>query len=141
MIEQNIRITFTGSNNRLVVSNEARVGRLIVDFDCDNGHVQLGSRQSVPPCSGNIRVGQDSSALIGNNVSTTEPVAMSPTEGTTIIIGDDVMIASDNQIRADDRHPISDVRTGKRANVSRSINHLWLARSAVGLGGAVIGDG
>lgn len=144
VIDQNIRIKFTGSNNRVVISDGARIGRLMVDFDCDNGHFEVGSSRGVPAFSGSIRVGQDSSVIIGNNVSTTEPVAMSATEGTSITIGDDVMIASDNQIRADDGHPIFDVRTGRRANVSRSItigNHVWLARSAVVLGGATIGDG
>jgi hypothetical protein len=46
---------------------------------------------------------------------------MSATEGTTIVIGDDVMFASHNQVRADDAHPIFDVRTGQRVNVSKSI--------------------
>src|SRR5699024_10986885 len=65
-------------------------------------------------------------------------------EGTKIHIGNDVMFASDNELRADDGHPIFDVRTGARVNVSSSItigNHVWLARRAVLLGGAAVGDG
>lgn len=143
-IEENIQIKLTGSNNRLVVDPGARLGKLTIDFDCDNGLVQIGASKGVPAFSAAIRVGQDSSVLIGSNVSTTTTVTMSATEGTTIRVGDDVMFASENQVRADDGHPIFDVRTGDRVNVSRSItigNHVWLARHAVVLGGAEIGDG
>src|SRR5690606_5449604 len=41
-------------------------------------------------------------------------------------------------------HPIFDVTSGKRVNPAKSIvvgNHVWLAREAVVLGGASIGDG
>ncbi len=144
VIEQGVRIKFNGSNNRLVVADAARIGTLTVDFDCDNGYLEIGSSQGVPAFSASIRIGQDSKVLIGENVSTTTSCAMSATEGTTISIGNDVMIASDNQIRADDGHPIFDVRTGKRVNVSKSItigNHVWLGKAAVVLGGATIGDG
>jgi acetyltransferase-like isoleucine patch superfamily enzyme len=143
-IETNIQVKFTGSNNRLVIDDQARIARLFVDMDCDNGYLKIGSSRGVPAFSGSIRIGQDSAVRIGKNVSSTETVAMSATEGTTIVVGDDVMFASANQVRADDGHPIFDVRTGKRVNVSRSItigNHVWLGRGATVLGGASIGDG
>jgi acetyltransferase-like isoleucine patch superfamily enzyme len=98
----------------------------------------------VPAFSAAIRIGQDSTVRIGRNVSSTSTVAMSATEGTTIVIGEDVMFASENQVRADDGHPIFDVRTGQRVNVSKSIRigaHVWLGRMAVVLGGARIGSG
>jgi acetyltransferase-like isoleucine patch superfamily enzyme len=142
--EPAVKIKFTGSNNRLVVDEKARIASLIVDFDCDNGFVQIGKNLGGPAVSAAIRVGQDSTVTLGDGVSMTSVCAMSATEGTTITIGDDVMFASENQVRADDGHPIFDVRTGKRVNVSRSItigNHVWLARGAVVLGGVTIGDG
>lgn len=143
-VEQGIAIKFTGSNNVLEVAEGARLGRLTIDFDCDNGTVRIGPSKGVPAFSASIRVGQDSTVLVGSNVSTTTTCAMSATEGTTIRIGHDVMIASENQIRADDGHPIFDVRTGNRVNVSKDIvigDHVWLARAAVVLGGARIGAG
>jgi acetyltransferase-like isoleucine patch superfamily enzyme len=69
---------------------------------------------------------------------------MSAVEGAEITIGDDVMFASDNQLRCDDGHPIFDVRSGKRVNPSRSIevaDHVWLGWGAVLLGGTVVGEG
>lgn len=143
-IKTDVRIKFTGSNNRLEISPRARVGRLTIDFDCDNGLVRIGPSSGVPAFSAAIRVGQDSKVLIGKNVSVTSSVAMSATEGTTIRVGEDVMFASENEVRADDGHPIFDVRTGQRVNISRSIvigEHVWVARRAVLLGGARVGSG
>ena len=143
-IDQDIRIKFTGRNNRLIVADTARLRQLRVDFDCDNGVLEIGGCSDAPAFSAAIRVGQDSTVRIGENVSSTATVAMSAVEGTEIVVGDDVMFASENQVRADDGHPIFDVRTGKRVNVSRSIrigNHVWLARMSTVLGGSVIGDG
>lgn len=139
-----VRIRFTGRNYTLEVAAAANLGRLYIDFDCDNGLVRIGPSSGVPPLTAEIRVGQDSKVLIGRNVSTTSAVAMSATEGTTIDIGEDVMFASGNQVRADDGHPIFDVNTGRRVNVSTSIrigNHVWVGRNAALLGGATVGDG
>lgn len=139
-----VRIKISGANNRLVVSRHARLGTLRIDFDNDHGLVRIGASRGVPRFSAAIRVGQDSKVVVGTNVSTTSIVTMSAVEGTTIRIGDDAMLASENELRADDGHPIFDVRTGKRVNVSRSIvigDHVWLARRAVCLGGARVGAG
>src|SRR3954470_3281217 len=137
-----VRINFRGRNNRLVVGGRSRHGHLAVDFDCDNATVRIGPSSRYFEAS--IRVGEDSKVLIGRDVSSTTKVTMSAAEGTTITIGDDVMFASLNQVRADDGHPIFDIHTGQRVNVSQSIrigNHVWLGRSAAVLGGARIGDG
>jgi acetyltransferase-like isoleucine patch superfamily enzyme len=143
-IESGIKIKFSGSHNRLIVADDARIGSLSVDFDCDNGTLQIGSSKGVPPFSAAIRVGQDASVIIGRNVSCTSSAAFSAVEGVTITVGDDVMFASENQVRADDGHPIFDVRSGKRINVSRDItigDHVWLGRFATVLGGVTIGEG
>ena len=144
VIEEQIRIKFTGRNNRLVVAGTVRLRELRVDFDCNNGMVEIASSTGVPAFSAAIRVGQNSTVRIGQNVSSTAIVAMSAVERTEIVVGDDVMFASENQVRTDDGHPIFDGRTGKRVNVSKTIrigNHVWLARMSTVLGGAEIGDG
>ena len=139
-----VRIVFRGGNNHVRVETPARIARLEVTFDCDNGALTIGPSKGVPALAATMRIGQDSTITIGRNVSMTAVLSISATEGTTVSIGDDVMFASGNDIRADDGHPIFDVTTGKRVNVSRSIrigNHVWLGRLAVVLGGADIGDG
>ncbi|ACQ79451.1 Acetyltransferase (isoleucine patch superfamily) [Beutenbergia cavernae DSM 12333] len=138
------KITFKGRNNRLVVAPSARLGRLEVVFDCDNGVVEVGPSSGVPALMATMRVGQDARVVIGANVSTTGTVAISAVEGVEVRIGDDVMMAEQVQIRADDGHPIFDVRTGRRVNPARSISigaHVWLGFRSSMLGGATIGDG
>lgn len=54
------------------------------------------------------------------------------------------MIATENELRADDGHPIFDVLTGMRINEAKDItagNHMWIGKRAVLLRGATIGDG
>ncbi|WP_260981257.1 acyltransferase [Curtobacterium pusillum] len=143
-VRRNVRITFRGSNNVVRVDERARLGRLVLNLDCDNGLFEIGPNAGAPSFDANIRIGQDSAVVVGANTSTTANCVISATEGTTVKIGDDVMIASHVQIRADDAHPIFDVRTGKRVNVSRSIDighHVWLALGVTVLGGARIGRG
>jgi acetyltransferase-like isoleucine patch superfamily enzyme len=143
-VEKQIRVKFKGRNNVLRVASQQNIAQLFVDFDCDNGLLEIGSSTGVPALRAAIRVGDGCTVTIGRNVSSTTTVAMSTAEGTSITIGDDVMIASDIQIRADDGHPIFDVRTGRRVNVSRSIvigDHVWLGLGSCVLGGATIGDG
>lgn len=139
----NVAIKFSGQNNRLVVASDARLMALSIDFDCNEGLAEIGG-SSGPRFAAAIRVGDKAVVRIGKNVSATTKVAMSAAEGAAITIGDDVMFASDVQVRCDDGHPIFDVRTGKRINVSRSINighHVWLGLRSAVLGGVTIGSG
>ena len=143
-VDANVKIKFTGSNNVLRIGSPFRIGKLVIDFDCDNGLCEIGSSEGVPALMAAIRVGDGATVRLGDNVSTTNTVAMSVAEGATITLGDDVMIASDVQVRSDDGHPIFDVRTGTRVNTPRDItigSHVWLGLQSCVLGGAVIGDG
>lgn len=143
-LDKGVTVVFTGFGNRLVVHEGARLGTLAVHFNCDNGYVEIGPSSGVPALSANLRIGQDSSVIVGRNVSCTSRVGMSAVEGTTIRIGDDVMFASENQLRCDDGHPIFDVRSGKRVNTSRDItlgDHVWIAWGAMVLGGTEVGRG
>lgn len=138
----NVSILFRGSNNVVRIAHRPRLTRLKVVFDCDNGTLEIGKGGGGMML--NIRIGQDSTVRIGEGTTSTDVVAMSATEGTTISVGKDVMFASQNQLRADDGHPIFDVRTEKRVNVSRDItlgNHVWLGWGSWVMGGASVGDG
>lgn len=142
--EGDVEINFKGSNNKVIVAYNAKIKSLRVTFDGDNGLLRIGKNPKVGKASFNIRIGQDSTVRIGDNVSTTNPAQISAVEGTTVSFGNDVMIASGNQFRADDAHPIFDVETELRVNPSADIkigNHVWIAAGAAVLGGAEIGDG
>lgn len=138
-----VRIEFTGGGNTLRVAEGVRIAKLTIVFDCDNGKVSMGSSK-FGRFSGWIRVGQDSEVRLGENVTTTNTCVISAVEGTAVIVGDDVMFASENELRADDGHAIFDVHSEKRVNHSEDIivgSHVWLAKRAVVLGGARIGNG
>jgi acetyltransferase-like isoleucine patch superfamily enzyme len=140
IIDANIKVTFTGSNNTLLVHNDAKVSNLTVMFDCDHGHCEIGKNSF----KGTIRVGYYCKVKIGDAVNCTGGCYISAAEYATVEIGDDCMIASQNEIRADDGHPIFDVESGGRINIPKSIkigNHVWLGARAVVLGGADIGEG
>jgi acetyltransferase-like isoleucine patch superfamily enzyme len=142
--EKNIGIIFRGRNNRVVIADGCKIDKLQATFDCDNGTLRIGHNKRVKGGIWGIRVGQDATVEIGDNVSSTGLCIVSAVEGVTVTIGNDVMIASQNQIRADDGHPIFDIHTGKRVNPSTSItvgNHVWLGAGSTVLAGGTIGDG
>jgi acetyltransferase-like isoleucine patch superfamily enzyme len=140
---ENIDITIRGRNNRVFIDPGASISKLHLAFDGDNGTLTVG-KSSKSGFQLNIRIGQDSTVKIGSNLTTTSTAIVSAVEGVTVSFGDDCMLASENQFRADDGHPIFDVFTGKRVNLSTSIrvgSHVWIGARAVLLAGAEIGDG
>jgi acetyltransferase-like isoleucine patch superfamily enzyme len=143
-LEKVVRVKFVGENNTLRVAADARLGAVVIDFDCNHGLVEIGPSRGVPAFLASIRVGEKCRILVGRNVSTTTKVTISAAEGASVVIGDDCMLAANIQIRADDGHPIFDVRSGRRVNMPRDIvigNHVWLGYEACVLGGSTIGDG
>jgi acetyltransferase-like isoleucine patch superfamily enzyme len=139
-----VHVDLRGANNTLIIEPGAKLGKLTVEFDCNNATVRIGPNTGVSPFTGFLRLGEDATIILGKNVSSTGPCFISAVEGTTVTLGDDVMLASENEIRADDAHPMFDVGTGLRINPARDIvigNHVWVAKRAVLLGGAAIGDG
>lgn len=139
----NISVTIRGKNNKIIVDRNARITKLLVVFDCDNGTLIIGP-STRHGFSMNMRIGQDATVTIGRNVTTTAMCQVSAVEGASVTFGNDVMIASGNQFRADDGHPIFDIATGKRINPVKDItigNHVWFGGQAVALAGANVGDG
>lgn len=139
-----VKITFRGSNNVARIDADARARKLSVDFNGSNGTFELGSNPKKRGFSASVRVGQDAVVRIGDGVSSTSGVLISAVEGVTVDVGDDTMFASNNQVRADDGHPIFDVRTGKRVNDAGSISigpHTWVGIGAIVLAGVSIGEG
>lgn len=138
-----VSVTFRGKNNRIIVDPAAKLKELLVVFDCDNGLLTIGPN-SKHGFSMSIRIGEDAQVIVGSDVTSTTRCIVSAVEGATVEFGNDVMLASQNQVRADDGHPIFDVETGQRINPARDIyigNHVWLGAQAVILGGADIGSG
>lgn len=143
VFDRNVAVTIRGKNNRISIDPRAKIKRLFVVFDCDNGSLVIGPNAR-HGFAMNIRVGQDSSVIIGADVTSTTTCTISAVEGATVKLGNDVMLASENELRADDGHPIFDLASGKRVNPVKNItigNHVWFGRQAVALGGADVADG
>ena len=143
---QDVAVRFRGSNNRLVVHANAKIapGAWNFTFDNDNGLITLGAGSARRPLRPSVRVGQDSSVIIGRGVSSTGKVLITAAEGASVRIGRGALIASQVEIRADDAHAIFDIHTGARVNRSRDIvigPHVWLAGQVVVLAGVRIGEG
>jgi len=139
-----VKVDFRGSNNSLTLAPGAKLGELVIEFDCNNATVTIGPNTGVTPFTGFFRLGEDATITLGANVSTTDYCFISAVEGVAVRIGDDVMIASENELRSDDGHPIFDVSTGLRIKPAKDItigNHVWIGKRAVILGGGTMGDG
>ena len=140
----NVKVIFQGKNNRLILSNDTWFSKGIIKFTGSNSVVNIGKNSKKKPHSVNIRVGEDSKILIGNGVTIEKNAAFFACEGASITIGDDCMISTNVQFRADDSHPIFNINTDKRVNFSRNItvaNHCWIGFGVVVLKGCNIGRG
>lgn len=140
VLESGIKVEFTGKNNKLVIHPEAKNRNLTIMFDCDDGYCEIGKNTF----SGVVRVGFECSIKIGSGINCTSPVYISAAEKASVHLGDDIMFASQVEIRADDGHPIFDVNTRKRINLPNDVmigNHVWFGAYTRILGGTNIGDG
>lgn len=138
--KDSVKVTFSGLNNTLTVSDYTQLNNATILFDCDNGVCNIGNNKFI----GSIRIGQDCYVNIADKVSCTNSCIITTAEGASVFIGEDCMIASVVEIRADDAHPIFNVKTGLRVNRSRDIiigEHVWLAGRSTILSGGQIGSG
>ncbi len=139
---KNVKVHFKGKNCKLIIQPGLTLfNNTIIRFDADNG---LLSFDKSCVFGGIIRIGLDCTIKIGEQLRVTEHCYLSTAEKTSIEIGKDCMFAQHNQIRTDDSHPIFDIKTNKRTNMSKSIiigDHVWLAYEAVILGGSVVESG
>lgn len=137
----NSRVHFTARNCRVEIGEGVTFLNCAIRMGADNGLVRIGRKSAV---KSDIRVGLDSSIIIGERLSSTRGGNISASEGASVTIGDDCMFAAAIEIRADHSHPIFDRRTGKRLNKSKSLvigNHVWLGPQALIYPGANVGEG
>ena len=138
-------VLFRGKGNTLRIAKGAKLVDLAADFSGDDGVVEIGTTSK--DRSGirlSVRVGHESSIVVGENAGFETRAFIRVSEGQRVTIGEDCMFAAGVELRADDTHPIYDVRTGKRANPSGSIHigeHVWLGKGSAVMGNVTIGSG
>lgn len=139
---KNVTVHFKGKNCTLLISPGLTLFKnTVIRFDSDNGFLSFDKSCVF---GGIIRIGLDCSIKIGEQLRVTENCYLCTSEKTSITIGNDCMFAQNNQIRTDDSHPIFEIGSNKRVNISQSIiigDHVWLAYDAAVLGGSVIESG
>ena len=144
-LAENVRISFSGHNNRVLIAEDAKIVSLALEFAGNGGVLTiLPTSQRRTGLRLSLRVGHRSRIMIGENCGTTRRAFISAVEGASVSIGADCMLAAGIEIRTDDAHPIYDVRTGRRLNSSESIeigDHVWIAKHATIMGGVTIGSG
>lgn len=140
-----VKVTFRGSGNRLIVARSAQIVDLAVDFSGDDSLVVIGeTTEKRAGLRFSMRIGHQCTVEIGRNVGAESRAFIRVSEGQSVRIGEDCMLASKIEIRADDTHAIYDVRTGRRSNPAQSVvvgDHVWLGKEVVVMGGVTIGDG
>ncbi|MCO6537270.1 MAG: acyltransferase [Gilliamella sp.] len=137
----NVTVNFVGDNNKLIIADTSKIRNINFDFPSHNAVILIGKNGNL---SGQIRAGYSCHINIGDNVTCTNKIYITSAEKTKIIIGDDCMFATGNQIRSDDAHAIYDVNSGERVNKSKDIiigEHVWFAFNSVVLSGSQIGEG
>ncbi len=122
----NCRFNFQGTNNKIVIHPETKIRNVSIQCVGNNAQVYIGKDVRM---SGNWRLGYDCYLTIKDRATSTNAVYITCAEATGIRIGEDCMFATSNQIRTDDAHAIYEVKTGRRINLSESIeigDHVWL---------------
>ncbi|KAE9530130.1 acyltransferase [Testudinibacter aquarius] len=137
----NCFVRFQGKNNSIQMDPDANIKNLFIEILGDNNQVRIGKNVSL---HGAVRLGHNCEVSIGDHTSSTNPVYVTCAEGTKLIIGNDCMFSTNNQIRTDDSHPIYDVNSGRRINPSRDIvigDHVWIGYGVTISAGTQIGSG
>ena len=141
---KNVRATFKGRNNLVIISENCHASDTTFVFHAHEGAIVVGNSSKWSTLKGHINIGYRCLFMVGSNVTFTNGVYVTAAEETKIVIGDDCMFATGNQLRSDDAHAIYDINTLGRVNRSKDITigaHTWIAFNAIILGGAQIGDG
>lgn len=93
---------------------------------------------------GMVKIGQGCTLEIGKNLTVTGDMRLHLSEETSLTIGDDCMFGVGVSIYTHDYHPIFDLETGDRINLSESVHigsHVWIGNHATLLKGVRVGAG
>ncbi len=137
------RISMTGSNNRLVIGEGARISHTNIRLKGSNQTLIIGSH--VHYRKGKIYICSGSNGVVTIGDKTTVEGAYLLCDGECEIkIGEDCMFSTDIMIRTGDKHPIYDLGSGQYINMSQTVtveDRVWIARDVMVLKGSKIKKG
>ncbi len=126
-----------GLNGELIVGSGCDLRNLRVIFSAPRSILQIGNNCNI---AGIIKIGLQSTCVIGNNVTSARNLAIVVLESTTCSIGNDCLFSNDVIIRTCDGHHINDLK-GNRINTSKSVrieDRVWLGSRVIILKGVNI---
>lgn len=141
LIRGRVRLNVSGENNTLDIADGCILNGLSVTMRGSNNHIRIdhGVRSG-----GYLHLWADEGSRIEiGAASTFESAHIAATEATSVLIGRDVMVATDVEIRSGDSHSILDA-DGMRLNPAEDVvidDHVWLAARVTLLKGSVLPQG
>jgi acetyltransferase-like isoleucine patch superfamily enzyme len=139
-IVQSSSIEFKGANCRVEFSDRVKFHGAIV-FHRNDSSVHMGKWTWY---RGRITLGLKCIVSMGEKFYSGYDLQITTAEGANVILGDDVLVANQCRIRADDSHPIYDGVSGVRINPSSTIiveDHVWLGQEVFLMPGSFVGSG
>lgn len=140
-ILKSTRINIIGSNNKVVIRDLCRLTGSYIYINGNNNVIDIGKENGFE--NSTIWIEDDNNKITIDEHSrffTQSQVAA--TEGKSITIGRDCLIAPNVQIRTGDSHSILDM-DGNRTNLAKDVsigNHVWIGGNCAILKGSKIPD-
>ena len=131
-----------GTGNTLAIGSGTQLRRLKVFIRGNHNRIEIG-----PEClvkAGSLWLEGDGNTIRLGADTTIEEAHLAATEGTTLELGRDCMLAFGVELRSSDSHAIYDQVTGIRLNPPADIklgDHVWIAAHATVLKGVTVGEG
>lgn len=138
--QENVTITVTGRNNRVILEPIAKLISLNIEVRGDSNFVHI--KQT--PRIGSLRmIVRDRSKVIIGKYTTFEQAYLLAEYGSGISIGEDCMVSFQVDMRTSDAHGIYELESGERLNPPMDIvigNHVWIGQAAMIAKGTHVGD-
>lgn len=124
-------IKIKGTNNRVFLSRDSNVKKLIFSIQGNNNKIFIGSATKL---AGVASISGRDRKLIISNKTTFHDVAIFIKEQCDVYIGEDCMFSAKIEIRTSDSHSIFELDTQKRINKPGCVyidDHDWLGKEVI----------
>lgn len=133
-------VEFIGSGCSVTFDEGTKLDGAII-FRRDNSTVIIGKGSMY---RGRMSLGLDCTVSFGTRIYCGKDVQVTTAEGTSLTLGNDLLIGDRCCFRTDDSHPLYDGVTGRRLNASQSITvekHVWIGQEVYLMPGSHVGSG
>ncbi len=139
-----VYINNQGKNNEIHFGKNVALGNIRVNFLGDNNKIDFSDKCKFLNGTLSARLSDGSKLEIRSGTTTNGNVQFFLAEQTEIIVEKDCMFSGNIVVRTDDSHPIFDIATKKRVNMSKSIyidEHVWIGQDTRRMKSVRVGSG